>query len=156
METRRAFSSSAIRTRPLPLLPFLVYLVGVVLLASEIFLFVEGSSAPETLAPPRETTMATDSAIRVVFSDVDGTLVHYPEEQEKEEERNRILKLPPSATGMQGIISSRTLAYCRDLRQNNQKLVLISGMRTTTLLKRLPFLPRADAYCTYNHEILYQ
>jgi hydroxymethylpyrimidine pyrophosphatase-like HAD family hydrolase len=28
------------------------------------------------------------------------------------------------------------------------KVVLVSGMRTSTLLKRLPYLPRADAYCT--------
>ena len=92
--------------------------------------------------------MATD--IRVIFSDVDGTLVHYPEEssdENKQKAGNRILKLPPSATGMQGIISSRTLEYCRELRRQNKKLVLISGMRTTTLLKRLPYLPRADAYC---------
>lgn len=37
---------------------------------------------------------------------------------------------------------------CRDLRKAGTKLVLVSGMRTSTLLKRLPYLPKADAYCT--------
>ena len=49
---------------------------------------------------------------------------------------------------MRGSISSHTLALCRDLRrQHGVKLVLVSGMRTSTLLSRLPYLPRADAYC---------
>lgn len=135
-------------------------LVIVALLASERFHPVKASSsasseivAPGTRETSTMTTKRNNNDIRVVFSDVDGTLVHYPQDVnalEVEEPNNRILKLPPSATGMQGIISFRTLAYCRDLRhEKDQKLVLISGMRTTTLLKRLPYLPRADAYCTY-------
>ena len=135
--------------------PFLLYLVSFALLAPRYLLFVRASSSTLQVVTParRETdTMTTDDEaadIRIVFSDVDGTLVHYPEESssENEQDGNRILKLPPSATGMQGIISSRTLEYCRDLRRQNKKLVLISGMRTTTLLKRIPYLPRADAYC---------
>jgi len=91
-----------------------------------------------------------------VFSDVDGTLVHYPRGNDKVllennqleiGKSNRILKLPPSATGMQGMISSQTLANCQELRSTGTKLVLVSGMRTSTLLARLPFLPLADAYC---------
>jgi hypothetical protein len=34
------------------------------------------------------------------------------------------------------------------LRDNKARLVLVSGMRTSTLLNRLPYLPKADAYCT--------
>jgi len=157
MKTRRATSSRAIAASAASLCTrrvSLVFLLSFLFLISERLLFVEASSsAPEILTPNRETTMSTTSNtddIRIVFSDVDGTLVHYPEDfnDETEEAGNRILKLPPSATGMQGIISSRTIVYCRELRQK-QKLVLISGMRTSTLLKRLPYLPRADAYCTY-------
>ncbi len=84
--------------------------------------------------------------LNLLFSDVDGTLVHYPKEiiQIK-----GIIHLPPSSTGMQGIISSKTLKLCRNLRKNqNTKLILVSGMRTSTLLKRIPFLPKADAYAS--------
>ncbi|KAL3907718.1 MAG: hypothetical protein SGILL_008759 [Bacillariaceae sp.] len=100
-----------------------------------------------------------DNQVKVVFSDVDGALIHYPPtdvvddvaDGNNSNNDNAILALPPSATGMRGIVSSKTLRICRDLRQQrngNTKLVLVSGMRTSTLLNRLPFLPRADAYCT--------
>jgi hypothetical protein len=132
------------------ILVLLVY--AFVLVAIDNSTFAEASSSP-LLAPHRETTMATidsssDKAIHMVFSDIDGTLVHYQVESSFDMEKgNRVLQLPSSATGMRGIISSRTLVYCRELRRE-RKLVLISGMRTATLLKRLPYLPRADAYCT--------
>jgi hypothetical protein len=48
---------------------------------------------------------------------------------------------------MMGVISSKTLRQCQEIRLQGVKLVLISGMRTSTLLKRLPCLPKADAYC---------
>ena len=116
-------------------------------------MYAEGSAAPSVVTPQRESNMATadasgtapDDSIRIVFSDVDGTLAHYPDNLDDLGEG--ILKLPASATGMQGIISSRTLVLCQELRRQQQKLVLISGMRTSTLLRRLPYLPRADAYC---------
>lgn len=92
------------------------------------------------------------SKIAVVFSDVDGTLVHYDDDNASNlassEEGNQILQLPPSATGMRGVISSRTLRQCSEIRRRGTKLVLVSGMRTTTLLNRLPFLPKADVYCS--------
>jgi hypothetical protein len=100
--------------------------------------------------------METADDLAIVFSDIDGTLLHYPtpttDDQEKgaQEENsngNRILELPPSSTGMIGVISSKTLSQCQDVRREGVKLVLVSGMRSSTLLKRLPFLPRADAYC---------
>ena len=93
-------------------------------------------------------------AIKVIFSDIDGSLLHYPSEDEVSNSNNndddnyQILQLPPSATGMRGIISAETLRRCQKLRQRGVKLVLISGMRTSTLLGRLSYLPRADAYCT--------
>ena len=95
-------------------------------------------------------------AIKVIFSDIDGSLLHYPTEEEEEvlkESNNddddyQILKLPPSATGMRGIISAETLRRCQEIRKKGVKLVLISGMRTSTLLGRLSYLPKADAYCT--------
>jgi hydroxymethylpyrimidine pyrophosphatase-like HAD family hydrolase len=65
----------------------------------------------------------------VVFSDLDGTLIHYAEEPPASEAGNRILKLPPSSTGMRGIISSKSLSMVQDVRRRNVKFVLVSGMR---------------------------
>ena len=117
--------------------------------------------------------------IFIVFSDVDGTLVHYPSDDDTIEKaddikasddkddggenNNKIIELPSSSTGMKGIISSKTLRLVQEIRKQNQqqqskvgskaksvKFVLVSGMRTTTLFKRLPSLPKADAYCSEN------
>jgi hypothetical protein len=92
--------------------------------------------------------------ILIVFSDVDGTLVHYPETSFHSTNNNTdasmFLKLPPSRTGLQGILSIATLRKCQQLRRQGIKLVLISGMRTSTMMQRLPFLPKADAYCCEN------
>ncbi|KAL7439221.1 hypothetical protein ACHAXH_004366 [Discostella pseudostelligera] len=133
----------------------------------------------------------------IVFSDVDGTLVHYPIHLPKtndanglvstnEEKTSMLLHLPPSQTGSRGVISTLTLLLCHRLRHglsiidgdddkkygnnkifdddvlnNSNKvprvpLVLISGMRTYTLFKRLPYLPRSDAYvCESGGRIFY-
>lgn len=90
------------------------------------------------------------SNLKVLFSDVDGALIHYPKSMDglEDDPDYPILALPASATGLKGIISGTTLKLCRDLRQQGTKLVLISGMRTSTLLNRLAYLPRADAYCS--------
>jgi hypothetical protein len=92
-------------------------------------------------------------AIKAIFSDIDGSLLHYPKDDDtkttsSDDDEYQILKLPPSATGMRGIISATTLRRCRDIRRWGVKLVLISGMRTSTMLNRLSHLPKADAYCT--------
>jgi hypothetical protein len=116
--------------------------------------------------------------LAMLFSDIDGTLVHYVHNEsvpariepgviesvhhatgavaEGIRDRhldNRLLHLPPTSSGLEGYISSRTLRLCRDVRRKCQsngetaKLVLISGARASTLLQRIPYLPRADAYC---------
>jgi len=112
------------------------------------------------------TNRDSDGPINFVFSDVDGTLVHYPSHLEEELGKESsttsttssatavataptLIHLPPSSTGMKGIISSSTLRLCQILRKKyNVKLTLVSGMRTSTLLKRLPYLPKADAYAS--------
>jgi hypothetical protein len=96
------------------------------------------------------TTVLHDRPLKIIFSDIDGSLVHYEKNDTNngKEDKDTILALPPSATGMKGIISFQTLALCRELRTKGVKLVLVSGMRTSTLLNRLPYLPKADAYCT--------
>lgn len=82
--------------------------------------------------------------ILLVFSDLDGTLIHYPENIP--DDPSEILKLPPSSTGMRGVISGRTLSLTQEIRKKGVKMILISGMRASTLFSRLPYLPRADAY----------
>jgi hypothetical protein len=119
------------------------------------------ASVSATKMPERSETGGIIT--RVVFSDVDGTLVHYPKESHTQgasavhgddDDDQGILRLPPSATGTRGIISCRTLRLCREIRRQQQqrdesvRLVLVSGMRTSTLLQRLPYLPKADAYCS--------
>ena len=117
-----------------------------------------------------------------VFSDIDGTLVHYPVNLQhvsddddgdalqksvgsnNDEYGSSLLYLPPSKTGTRGVISTRTLQLCHRLRHHHHNgisnsqgssgdnddvttpFILVSGMRTTTLFQRLPYLPRADAY----------
>ena len=124
------------------------------LLLLGIFRLVSPDESPSSLSSiavmtrdKREATVNSD--IHIVFSDVDGTLVHYPKNLDDQigDPGNRIMKLPPSSTGMRGIISSETLRKCQELRRRGKKLVLISGMRSTTMWERLAYLPRADAYC---------
>ena len=120
-----------------------------------------------------------------MFSDVDGTLVHYPAHLQgqriggdddnstaNDNEDHSLLYLPPSKTGTRGIISKRTLQLVHELRYGSNEaeqsttatcnskaktpFILISGMRTTTLFQRLPYLPRADAYvCESGGRIFY-
>ena len=93
-----------------------------------------------------------------VFSDVDGTLVHYPDDLSKED-NSLLIHLPPSKTGTRGVISRQTLYLCQKLRSvnNGTPLILVSGMRTTTLFQRMPYLPTADAYvCESGGRIFYR
>ena len=131
-----------------------------------------GTSATSSNCPMKTETATSsgtdDESIRLCFSDVDGTLVHYPadaphrdsdddENSSGSSNSNSLIFLPPSSTGMRGIISSRTLRLAQHLRSEGcVRLILVSGMRGTTLLKRLPFLPRADAYaCDAGGRIFY-
>lgn len=109
----------------------------------------------------------------LVFSDVDGTLVHYEDVLQLvgkwSDEVNfkdgthlfvdgrglmhSMLKLPASTTGRQGAISTRTLELVHELRCNGTMpvgFVLISGARTSTMLQRLAYLPTCDAFVTEN------
>lgn len=89
--------------------------------------------------------LAGGDDIRMVFSDLDGTLIHYPDDLPPTDD-DRIIRLPASSTGLVGIVSRRTFELCREVRKK-APLYFVSGMRFTTLVSRLPYLPRADAYC---------
>jgi hypothetical protein len=119
--------------------------------------------------------------IRIVFSDLDGTLIHYPnnttaadskttsttttttntthndndDDDAAPEKTPMIITLPASSTGLTGTLTRETMALCRVIRRGRSsrgggggscKLAFISGMRFNTLLSRIPYLPRADAY----------
>ncbi|KAI8469912.1 MAG: hypothetical protein J3K34DRAFT_521817 [Monoraphidium minutum] len=88
----------------------------------------------------------------VCFSDIDGTLVHYPETEEiiELQRAGGIILLPPSTTGRVGIISEETLRLAARLRGAGARLAIVSGARTPTVLQRLPFLPAADAIVSEN------
>ena len=108
----------------------------------------ESNTMPDNSNNNNNDDDSDTNEIIIVFSDLDGTLLHYPSNIPKSKAGNQILKLPPSSTGMRGIISSKTLSLIDDVRQRGLKFVLVSGMRTSTFLSRVPYLPRADAYCT--------
>lgn len=144
--------------RPLSLSPTTYKLRYILLVGSTLLRLsysnVETSMSASATLP---SLLNNDQAIKVVFSDVDGTLVHYPahvgdtldDNDTIDTDEYEKLYLPPSSTGMRGVISRRTLDLCQHLRkEHGVKLVLVSGMRSTTLLQRLPFLPLADAYCS--------
>lgn len=90
--------------------------------------------------------------IRIVFSDLDGTLIHYNDKRDEsntEEDLSPptdVVSLPASSTGMVGTISRETFVFCREIRSRGCQLIFVSGMRFSTLLSRLPYLPRADIY----------
>eukprot|EP00903_Cladosiphon_okamuranus_P015018 g13896.t1 len=95
---------------------------------------------------------AAKSCIRCLFSDIDGTLVHYNENEAdgSASPPPGVLALPSSATGRKAVISVETLKLAAKVRASGAKLVLVSGTRYSTLVSRLPFLPRADAYVIEN------
>jgi hydroxymethylpyrimidine pyrophosphatase-like HAD family hydrolase len=121
------------------------------------------------------------SAFKLLFSDIDGTCVHYQDSDEFEIEEDESLEdgrlvrvqfknhpysrvpssvvamlLPPSSSGEQGIISLRTIQCYAAIRALGRKVVLISGCRYSTLIQRLPYLPAADAYvCESGGRIFY-
>jgi len=130
--------------------------MNLVLCASFIPLLVS------TTASGRRSMMTTSSSSckMAVFSDIDGTLVHYPkhlmqqgnnsgddgEDTHYDDNNSDLLYLPPSKSGQRGVISFKTLRLCQQLRNEGVPFVLVTGARSTTLFQRLPYLPRADAY----------
>ncbi len=77
-------------------------------------------------------------------------MVHYYENEKDTPGPPAVLALPSSATGRKAVISVETLRLAAKVRASGAKLVLVSGTRYSTLVNRLPFLPRADAYVIEN------
>eukprot|EP01062_Namystynia_karyoxenos_P049078 TRINITY_DN37503_c0_g1_i1.p1 TRINITY_DN37503_c0_g1~~TRINITY_DN37503_c0_g1_i1.p1 ORF type:complete len:316 (+),score=79.17 TRINITY_DN37503_c0_g1_i1:78-1025(+) len=108
--------------------------------------------------------MAAPRPPRIVFSDLDGTLVHFEKhfrEHGRIEERDdakgtalyvcrstgarrRCVLLPTSTMGP-GLMSERTRDLIAAIRACGTEFVYITGARKSTLIERLPILPEADA-----------
>eukprot|EP00798_Chlamydomonas_sp_ICE-L_P014687 gene14687-20726_t len=86
------------------------------------------------------------SALRILFSDIDGTIMHDPSSQD----RDAVLVTPPSASGRQGEISTTTFHKVAKVRSQGVRFCVITGARLSTLLMRLAFLPAADAFVCEN------
>lgn len=100
--------------------------------------------------------------ISILFSDLDGTCVHYPGNELLTRNSTigndgitlysengltaSILRLPPASGGSIGIISVKTLQLYAAIRALGVKVVFITGARFSTFAQRLPYLPAADAY----------
>lgn len=101
------------------------------------------------------------SPVSVLFSDLDGTLVHYPKELESyatitvtspatatitynSSGETRTCKTLTSKTGGDSYISDRTFQLIQELRDLGVKFVIITGARSSTYIKRRPILPHAD------------
>eukprot|EP00438_Fugacium_kawagutii_P021610 Skav212194 [mRNA] locus=scaffold754:597444:598430:- [translate_table: standard] len=102
---------------------------------------------------------------KLIFSDIDGTLVHISDDallrwgslsedgrsfKTTEGSNIAIRPLPPSSTGTQAFISEKTLKLVAEIRRAGHLFVLISGARSSTFMERLPYLPAADAYVMEN------
>ena len=130
-----------------------LYLLPLLLLVATSFMLgIEASGVPPSTTTSKNPLKEDSNEIKIVFSDLDGTLIHYPDPEDGTKEKTGLLlEFPKSSTGLVGVISAKTLSLVDEIRnQNNVKFVLVSGMRTSTLLQRLPYLPRADAYCSEN------
>ena len=104
-------------------------------------------------------TAMSSLGIRIVFSDLDGTLIHYDRNESSQNDGGRekaVVSLPASSTGMIGTISRETYSLCRNIRSQGCKLIFVSGTRFSTLLTRLPYLPRGDFYVCDNGGRIFQ
>lgn len=102
-------------------------------------------------------------APQVLFSDIDGTIVHYPKEFNEyaeivtENEQNGTAKIRykltgeerdcvvlSSMTGGKSYLSQNTIDLIARAREIGLCFVLITGARTSTYISRRPLLPKAD------------
>ncbi|KAL9178331.1 hypothetical protein ACHAXT_001759 [Thalassiosira profunda] len=111
---------------------------------------------------PQSSTMPR---LRAVFSDVDGTLVHYAKDFEEHgvrlvssDERaltavvegpggdRRNCRLLPSSTLGPACISERTIELVEELRAVGVKFCVVTAARKSTMLRRWDLLPTCDAH----------
>eukprot|EP00966_Prymnesium_polylepis_P022620 520458-Prymnesium_polylepis.1 len=102
--------------------------------------------------------------LKAVFSDLDGTLVHFAKWFEQHGTRivsmdeqagtavvetasgeRRDCRLLPSSTMGPGLVSERSVELVAELRAEGVMFVVVTAARKSTLLERLPLLPDCDA-----------
>ena len=100
--------------------------------------------------------------LKAVFTDLDGTLVHFPAwfEQhgtrivENDKKRavveapngeKRVCRVLPSSTMGPGMVSERTVALVDELRAEGVLFIAVTAARKSTLEERQPLLPQCDA-----------
>lgn len=105
--------------------------------------------------------MDDKTPLSVLFSDLDGTLVHYLKDLQhyatikdhtpttatityKETGEECLCNVLPSKTAGPAYISNRTKDLIAQLRRLGVVFVIITGARTSTYIKRRAFLPPAD------------
>lgn len=105
----------------------------------------------------------SSSSVDVLFSDLDGTLVHYPKElleyaeivSEDEAAKTATIRykgtgevrdcvMLSSKTGGRSFLSIKTKTLIQKLRDMGVVFVIITGARTSTYISRQPLLPDAD------------
>lgn len=110
---------------------------------------------------------AARRGVRAIFSDLDGTLVHFEQwfakhgvrvidaasgadstrgVVENDTGERRECRVLPKATMGPGFVSDRTISLVDRLRERGVTFVIITAARKSTLLERMPQLPRADVY----------
>jgi hydroxymethylpyrimidine pyrophosphatase-like HAD family hydrolase len=106
------------------------------------------------------------SRLRAVFSDLDGTLVHYEKDFQqhgvKVISRNprrhtaivespsgarRVCRLLPSKTMGDAFVSKRSADLIEELRSEGVVFIVVTAARNSTLHERLQSLPEFDAIC---------
>ena len=114
-------------------------------------------AAAESSSPPR---------VKAIFSDLDGTIVHFPRwfeahgtkviSRDLELKRavvqsptgeTRECRLLPSSTMGDGFVSERTIELVKALRDEGIAFVIVTAARKSTLFERQPMLPACDAAC---------
>jgi hydroxymethylpyrimidine pyrophosphatase-like HAD family hydrolase len=120
---------------------------------------------------------AARAPVRAVFSDLDGTLVHFSQwfgkhgvrvidgsvggdptraVVENDTGERRACRVLPESTMGPGYVSERTIELVGELRERGTLFVVITAARKSTLLERLPFLPPCDvAVCECGSRIYY-
>ena len=115
-------------------------------------------------AATTSTTIHSSMRVKAVFSDLDGTLVHFPawfeeygskivrRDPDKQtatvrspDGEERACRLLPSSTMGDGLVSERTVELIDELRSLDVLFVVVTAARKSTLLERLPLLPAVDA-----------
>lgn len=105
--------------------------------------------------------MNNQTPLSILLSDLDGTLVHYPQDLQryatieehtptsatityKSTGEKRLCTTLLSKTGGPSYISNRTKDLIAQLRSLGVVFVIITGARTSTYIRRRPYLPPAD------------